>query len=836
MNFKQKLYFRRWIGLLLISTIALILFYPKAPPGDRPSNYSLSIQANFNQPSYYPLNQNIPSNLYLPTGNWTGRLILPTPEQMQGFPAEDWVWLEVYHAPATAKNLIGKQVRLAWNQKTTLTTDVKFTDSTNKSKRQGNVHPDRLNNRLRVGPLESLAGARPKDDIIISLESVFVEPKSDKFPVIRTNNEPVQITGRFYGLVDLLGPETDNNQASPRVCPGTVSCESEYIRVRHYNPVSKQFDGVAETVRFPQQPAKRTGIFPSISRQLETLSVGKAGWYIYGAKDRAGVFTVQAIKPRSLFQLQPQQVIIGKNRGLSYIQVENWQNTESRRGTAQTVLVSSQKDRSRDLVSGWKEGDSLRDSYASRALVIHLFGGIGGQQGDTITLGTVTGHFAYGIAKIIRDPFTQELQFDIEYDQVYANNPEAIVAGKIAWASYMGNLQRGWLGTRPVSDVIVKLDAISRDYKFGSIVLSPLDELQRKLQIMASRYRTGDGTGSAAVTPATSCVQDSNQALYLTIESLTKKVNSNPAIQNWIAAHPSDAETLRFGQLVALGDALKQQLIPLGIVRSDWQQNAKVLSGTGYEPEFAIGNNVFAALMSWRTMLPRGAHDELSRIFLKAGAQLWFIRTNGVGGFNPDIVPVAPTVLFGQFPILAGLIFRSFAGFTTFPKAGEWSIVLWVLLIYGAIAIPLGVSKSFLQVSAPTGNVWSLLWVAIKALIIPVFIEEWLFRVLLLPHPTEGVTLTAWVLWIGLSLFLYVIYHPVRANTLFPEGYPTFCQPIFLILTGFLGVACTVVYALTGSVWAAIFVHWIVAAVWLFGLGGQRQLFDKISRNSNEII
>ena len=344
---------------------------------------------------------------------------------------------------------------------------------------------------------------------------------------------------------------------------------------------------------------------------------------------------------------------------------------------------------------------------------------------------------------------------------------------------------------------------------------------------MTARYRTGDGTGNAAVTPATSCVQDSNQALYLTIESLTKKVNSNPAIQNWIAAHPSDSETLRFGKLVALGDALKQQLIPLGIVRSDWQQNAKVLSGTDGEPQFAIGNNVFAALMSWRTMLPRGAQDELSRIFLKAGAQLWFIRTNQVGGFNPDILPVAPTVLFGQFPILASLIFRSFAGFTTFPDARGLSIALWVLLIYGAIAIPLGVSKGFLQVSAPAGNVFSLLFLTIKALILPVFIEEWLFRVVLLPHPTEGVTLAAWVLWIGLSLFLYVIYHPLRANTLFPEGYPTFCQPIFLLLTGLLGIACTVVYVLTGSAWAAIFVHWIVAAIWLFGLGGQRRLFSK---------
>ncbi|MEG4281706.1 CPBP family glutamic-type intramembrane protease [Microcoleus sp. A006_D1] len=822
MNYQRKVYLRRWIGLLLASAIALILFYPKPQPVDRPSNYSLSSQASFNQPSYYPLTQTAASKLYLPTGDWTGRLILPTPEQMQELPGEDWVWLEVYHTPPGNENLIGKKVRLAWTQKSNLrnlTANVKFTNSTEKSKNQGNVHPDRLNNRLRVGPLQSLAGARPNDDVTVSLNSVTLSAASDRIPVIRTDSEPMQIVGRFYSLVAFLGAATGKNRAVPKVCPGSAPCENEYRIVRHYNSVSKQFDGVEETVRFPQQPPKSSGVFPSTPQQLENSAVGKAGWYIYGAKDAAGIFTVGAIKPRSLFQLGPQQVIVGKDRGLSYIKVENWQNTDSRKGTAQTLLVDGKSERSPNLMSEWKQGD--------RALAIHLFGGIGGKQAESVVAGTVTGHFAYGIAEIVRDPFTQELQFDIAYEQVYANNPEAIVAGRTTWANYMGNLERGWLGTRPVSDVIVKLDAISRDYNLGEITLSPLDELLGNLQIMAARYRTGDGTGSAAVTPATSCVQDSNQALYLTIESITQKVNVNPAVQNWIAAHPNHPETLRFQQLAALRDALKQQLIPLGIVRSDWKQNAKVLSGTGGEAQFAIGDNLFAALMSWRTMLPRGAQDELSRVFLKSGAQLWFLRTNQVGGFNPDILPVAPTVLFGQFPALSSLIFRSFAGFTTFPDARGLSIALWALLIYGAAAIPLGVAAGFLQVSAPNGNFGNLLFLALKALILPVLFEEWLFRVVLLPHPTEGVTATAWLLWIGLSLCLYVIYHPVRAITWFPEGNPTFLQPIFLLLTGLLGVACTAVYVLTGSAWCAIFVHWIVAASWLFGLGGQRQLFSK---------
>jgi len=81
-------------------------------------------------------------------------------------------------------------------------------------------------------------------------------------------------------------------------------------------------------------------------------------------------------------------------------------------------------------------------------------------------------------------------------------------------AEYSGNLQRGWQGTRPFSDVVVNIPALNHTYRFGDFTLSPLEELQRELRVMMARYRTGDGTGASIVTPAQSCVQDSNQALF----------------------------------------------------------------------------------------------------------------------------------------------------------------------------------------------------------------------------------------------------------------------------------------------------------------------------------
>jgi predicted Abi (CAAX) family protease len=187
---------------------------------------------------------------------------------------------------------------------------------------------------------------------------------------------------------------------------------------------------------------------------------------------------------------------------------------------------------------------------------------------------------------------------------------------------------------------------VTEDYNFDGIIVSPLKEFTRQMDIMMARYRIGDGTGVAVVKPATSCVQDANQALYATIKRIEAAIQTNPDIQDWLQRYPDHSQTRRFGKLVELGRSLERQLMPLGIVRSDWQQNAQTLAGT--RPEANSLSNFFAALTSWRSLLPRRAHDEIAQIFLKQGASLWLLRTNQVGGFDPDIEPRAPTALLGR--------------------------------------------------------------------------------------------------------------------------------------------------------------------------------------------
>lgn len=74
------------------------------------SNYERYLQAAFNRPSYYPIEQSLTTN-YLPVSNWLGRLILPQVEersQVRG------VYFEVHHAPHHHRNLIGQTVSLRW--------------------------------------------------------------------------------------------------------------------------------------------------------------------------------------------------------------------------------------------------------------------------------------------------------------------------------------------------------------------------------------------------------------------------------------------------------------------------------------------------------------------------------------------------------------------------------------------------------------------------------------------------------------------------------------------------------------------------------------------------
>lgn len=590
--------------------------------GPRPENsYTRYWQAPFNRPDYYPLDRRPDPGSYQPLGQWMGRLILPSPaqrEQVRG------ALIEIHHAPAGHEGLVGVVAHLRWADTApankvywSLTRQVLFDGRARKAAAEGTVLPERLHGLPLVNPFESLAGAHPNDDIVVRLPepvTLDIAPAEGGPPILFVPRQPVQISGRFYALVKFLGPEGND----------------EHYRVVHYSRDSESFDGPSEVVHMPTVIANQEGVLPFTNAGIEHALAGADGWYIYGACGRDGVFVVRAVVPRQLLRLRPERVIASRDDALTYVGRDGIKNAAAHKGQAISVFLPPQGADPQAALADWREGDE--------ALLVHVYGGIGGEQAEPALKASPLywGHFAFGVARVVREPLADELSFDIEYLQVYAHNADGLTSGALHWSRYMGDRQYGWLGTRPVRDVLIRLPCFTG--RRGQTSVTPLALTRRYLEMMTARYRIGGGAGSSLVTPAYNCAQDSNQSLYAAFKVITQNLawQERQALTSGNGSHEQD-----LADLLALGNDLERYLVPFGGARTDWSSDAGVLGGSADLGGF---QNVLTALRSWRTMLPSVAARTLVAIFLRHGASAWVLDTYQCGGNNPRISPVMPNV------------------------------------------------------------------------------------------------------------------------------------------------------------------------------------------------
>jgi predicted Abi (CAAX) family protease len=580
-------------------------------------NYDAFRQAAWTQLNYYPLDQAVDSVLYRPVADWTGRLILPERSERRRVGG---VLFEVHHAPPGQEQLVGRTVALRWSGERavqariwSVARDVAFNEPARKSLADGYlVLPERVNGWGGVEPLESLAGARPVDDVLVRLpEPVTLDADADGTPALLIAREPVQITGRYYALVSFTGPADD----------GGDGC-----RVRHFDRASGGFDGPEEIVRLPPVAPNSEGIAPSVADGIERSPLNGDGWYIYGAKDADGRFVVESLAPRALLRVRPERVVFGEPAAWQYVRHESWRDPVAQKGKIGSVLLSPSGDDAEAAVAAWREGD--------RALVIHNYSGIGGKKREAAAKAFLYfGHFAYGVATVVREPLADELVFDIVYHQVYTHNVDGLVAGAHAWARYMGDRQWGWAGSRPVCDILVKLDALTNEYEVEGMRVAALDVVINHLDMMAARYRIADGNGATYVGAANNCAQDANQALYGALRRINDRIESQPDLAAMRAQQPEQAGQL--DELARLATDLRRKMG--GSSRADWNYQMPTL-GLSESPFTTLRRG----LGSWRTLLPRKASDTVAREFLRHGAAVWVLRTSQIGGLDPDIEPIAP--------------------------------------------------------------------------------------------------------------------------------------------------------------------------------------------------
>jgi predicted Abi (CAAX) family protease len=325
-------------------------------------------------------------------------------------------------------------------------------------------------------------------------------------------------------------------------------------------------------------------------------------------------------------------------------------------------------------------------------------------------------------------------------------------------------------------------------------------------------------------------VQDSNQALYIAIEQVKRQIEQNPQITEWIQQNPDSPEIDRIERFTALGTALEEMLTPYGVVRPDWKNNAESLAGITPRGAFTSNKGLFSGALSWQTMMPRWGHDEVSRIFLLNGAQLWFLRLNMVGGNDPRVEPIPPTTLFGLIPGLGRVVQRFADALTTWPT---WPMVLLgiaALALYGVFAINYGLASGFMERKNAVGNPIHFLLHALRLFFIPALLEEIIFRVALLPHPVEGVPGWLWLFWGLISFVLFMLWHLLLAKTIHRNARKTLTDSRFLVLMGWLGLVLIGVYWITGSLWLVTVIHWVAVLVWIYALGGRDRLPQNLVR------
>ena len=162
--------------------------------------------------------------------------------------------------------------------------------------------------------------------------------------------------------------------------------------------------------------------------------------------------------------------------------------------------------------------------------------------------------------------------------------------------------------------------------------------------------------------------------------------------------------------------------------------------------------------------------------------------------------------------------------YATWPSPAEWGVTLLTLALFALVALLILRRAGGLELRPLRARWPRLLAIVAAAPLSPALLEETLYRVVLNPHPLEGVSPQARVGWGALSLALYVLAHPLAAwRWRWARAY--FWRPAFLVVVALLGLACTVLYLRTGSVWPPVALHAAVTVAWKLAFGGPPEPF-----------
>lgn len=510
----------------------------------------------------------------------------------------------------------------------------------------GDVLPLRLHQfsvgkgaRRALGPLLSLAGGRSEDSVFVRLQSDSLsEPGSSVLAtnapigasgqletILQINRPPVQTAGSHYGLVRLVGKS---------------AAEPHFFSVQ---PIKGGQDvGAPQNLRFLPPVARAKGA-PSYDLDrllLKTNEPFGSELFVYVRKN-GDDWVVYGIEPRVLTRVAS----LASQAALSWPDVEkNAFRDISENDNLKPVFGKQSK--SPEVGSLWSKavlpraddgavrtGSEASDfAVGTRGLLFHVFGGIGGKDGDNQAGDKFSpGHFAFGSFVVRRDPFSAEDRFTITYHQIYAQSPDGILSGSQDYNAYSGDLHRGWVFSRPIGDMLVADQIFDRAFELqmgdGKMQITVLDGIVMSIEEIMAMYRVGFGTGRASVTPVTSCSQDSILAMHLALDRAGS-----------LRGLSLDEDLKVLGQ--RFSEAFDSPLS--GATRQDWK--AYIESRARKTPE-GLGRLVQASLQSAFSVTPRSTFDVMIDVFRDRQPPAALLRTNmPVAAFaGKDMYPLEPT-------------------------------------------------------------------------------------------------------------------------------------------------------------------------------------------------
>lgn len=540
------------------------------------------------------------TNDFEPVGIWSGSLILPK-ENTVSKPHR--ILIELENTPLNRKEFIGKTVELdiaenslyaEWQKAETFS--IKPDSSVEAAIKKGDILPERLFNKGPLTSLETLAGTRQDRTMRVILNNP-IDNLDSKIPCLLLTEEPIQTDGTHFTFVQFTSEE------NKETFPGFSN-----VKAKHYNSNTQDFSGTETNILFSEYVMRKDKIIPQTSfNHIYKSSLNEKGFYVYGYFDSNKYFHAEGLEPFELKAL-PERIELSSNeQATSFINTGLWENM--------SYGTFSHKTMANNNTNNFKLGDA--------GFVIHLFGWRGGEKGDKPDFrGFVTGHTAFGTFKVIECPLAKKPVFEVIYNQIYSHNPEGIVSGSMKRSNYLGSLQRGWMYTVPISDILIKSDAFNEN---------SLSIIRNEFSRMQARTRSGSGTGRTPANMAVSCSQNSVLALLCAL----KKLKDPASIKEF---------KKEFSQIFLPRGFGSFRLVP-----KRWRKYMQKKNYTRLLPEeqWLYAN----AFLSMNSVLPREVHDRLALLFFKKNAVLHFNRLNQVGGFIQGIEPLWPTTFSIHYPI-----------------------------------------------------------------------------------------------------------------------------------------------------------------------------------------